>query len=287
MNNILTIGAAFYVLKQELERIYDASEAAAIAHEVLEYITGLGKLQRISAKDEQLTMEQLELFNNARSRLMTGEPLQYVTGIQWFMGKPFQVNKHVLIPRPETEELVQWIADEHKTKTGISILDIGTGSGCIPISLKLKLSHALVTSCDISTDALTIAQSNARKLEADVQFVELDFLHETQWAHLKKFDVIVSNPPYIPKSEEASLDKNVRDFEPGMALFVPDNDALLFYRKIAMFGKTHLKPEGAIYCELHRDYAKATQVMFEQMGYASVVLKKDMHGNDRMLKAML
>ena len=282
---MLSYQQAFYHSRLELEKIYDAHEATAIAHELLEHITGKNKLQRITEKETLLDKIQEEEFHKGIERLLQGEPLQYVTGIQWFMNKPFHVNKHVLIPRPETEELAQWIIDEWSDKKNIALLDIGTGSGCIPISLKLQLPNARITSIDISEDALKIAKRNADELKADITLLHRNFLNESNWQSIDTYNVIVSNPPYIPISEKDSLDKNVREYEPETALFVPDNDALLFYRKIALLGKEHLNEKGAIYCEVHKDYAEQTKELFENSGYVSE-LRKDMHGNERMVKAM-
>lgn len=283
---MLSLHDAFLRSKQELSCIYDAHEAGAISHELLEYITGLGRLQRLSEKEALFTPEQQAGFEKALDRLLLGEPLQYITGIQWFLGRCFQVNKEVLIPRPETEELVQWIIDDYRSMSSLNVLDIGTGSGCIPVSLKLGLHNVTVTSCDISEGALAMAQVNATNLNAAVDFRLVDFLDEKNWSLFGSYQVIVSNPPYIPISEKEVLDKNVRDFEPATALFVPDNDPLLFYKKIAAFGKEHLNPGGAIYCELHQDYAFITCDMFHDIGYEQVELRKDIHENFRMLKAM-
>lgn len=282
---MLSYLTAFQTLKKELTNLYDEGEAAAIAHEVMEHLTGYNKLQRLAEKERLFNEQQQSAFDEAQSRLLNGEPLQYITGVQWFLGKPFRVSKDVLIPRPETEELVTWIAEELKGHTNISILDIGTGSGCIPVSLKLFLPSANITSCDVSSAALDMAKKNAAALQAEVSFLQLDFLNQSNWQQLHRYDVIVSNPPYIPFSEQESLDKNVREFEPATALFVPDGDPLIFYRRIAMFGKDHLHDGGAIYCELHKDYAAETEQLFRQMGYTSTTLRKDMHGNMRMLKA--
>lgn len=282
---MLSLQDAFHTLRQVLYTVYDENEAAAIAHELLEHITGKNKLLRLSDKNLVFTAEQQKKFDNAKQRLLQGEPLQYITEVQWFLGNPFYVNKHVLIPRPETEELVQWIIDDGVDKENQKIFDIGTGSGCIPVSLKRKLPDAVITSCDISGEALHVARQNAERLHSPVNFIQMDFLEQTNWLQLDRFDVIVSNPPYIPFSERETLDKNVRDFEPSQALFVPEDDALLFYRNIALFGKTHLSPHGAIYCEVHRDFAVNAKMLFEEMSYKQVILRKDMHGNFRMLKA--
>jgi release factor glutamine methyltransferase len=281
---MLSYGDAFYQLKNELQSLYDAQESAAIAHELLYSITGKEKMDRLMQKDSLLTDTEQTEYTIAKANLLKGMPLQYATGIAWFMGRPFKVNEYVLIPRPETEELVDWIVKDHKNKHNISILDIGTGSGCIPILLQLAFPHATTLSCDISEEAINVAKENARKLEADVSFIKTDFLNQKMWCNFEQYDVIVSNPPYIPQKEYADMHTNVRDFEPSLALFVPDDDALLFYRNIAEFGKTNLKENGVIYCEVHKDYSVDTERMFKEKGYRTE-LRKDMHGNDRMLKA--
>jgi release factor glutamine methyltransferase len=282
--HVLSLNDAFYRLRNELQPLYGAQEAAAIAHEVIYYLTGLDKLKRIVEKEALLSPMQEMQYEQMLPQLRTGRPLQYVIGHSWFMERLFKVNEHVLIPRPETEELAQWIIDDHKEKN-IEVLEVGTGSGCIPISLKLALKLANISSCDISERALQVAQENAIHLGADINLLQLDFLQAEYRQQLGQYDVIVSNPPYIPFTERESLHQNVRDFEPGLALFVPGNDALLFYREIAKFGRTHLKPGGAIYCELHVDYAEQTRQLFEELGYTATI-RKDMHGNLRMLKAI-
>ena len=249
---------------------------------LLEHLTGITYTERL-VKDSPLTAEQELQLGIAKELLLKGVPIQHITQTAHFMGADYFVNEHVLIPRPETEELVQWIADEHKDAE-LTILDIGTGSGCIPISLKQLLPRAAITSIDVGADALKVAERNAATNNADVTFILLDFLNTGRWKELPTFDVIVSNPPYIPISEKEKLDKNVRDYETGTALFVPDNDALLFYRHIAQFGQTHLTVGGYIYCEVHQDYAADTLQMFDEEGYKTS-LRKDMFGNERMIQA--
>ena len=281
---MLSYGDAFYRLKNELLPIYDEGEAAAIAHELLSHITGLRKIDRLMKKNDPLSVAQIEAFEKGRRELLQGRPLQYVTGVAWFDGKEYKVNEHVLIPRPETEELVNWIINDAKDKQDISILDIGTGSGCIPIALKLGLPNAMVTACDISADALRVAKENARHLKADISFIKTDFLNQKMWANFDAYDIIVSNPPYIPRSEYENMHTNVRDHEPEIALFVPNDDALLFYRNIAEFAREHMKENGCIYCELHKDHAEESESMFMVKGYRTD-LQVDMHGNPRMIKA--
>ncbi len=277
-----TIGAAYYDLRSALTALYDEGEAAAIAHGALEHVTSLTGLQRLSQKYLLLSEAQYEAYAGAKAALLGGQPLQYVTGKAFFLGRRFLVSPAVLIPRPETEELVEWIISTARPK---SILDIGTGSGCIAVSLKLALPDCEVTVIDVSPEALAIARQNAQQLGAEVAAQQLDFLNAQSRDALPKFDVIVSNPPYIPLTEADSLHRNVRDHEPATALFVPGADPLLFYREIAAFGRTHLADGGAIFCELHRDYAVQTAELFCSHGYFSATLREDIHGAPRMLRA--
>ena len=282
--NMLTYNHAFYELRDEVEPLYDTNEATAIAHEVLRHITGLNKTQRLMQKDQEFTPEQLDKYTNMKGGLVHGKPLQYVLGTALFMGHDYAVNEHVLIPRPETEELVQWVISDWNDKTNSTIFDIGTGSGCIPIELKLAMPNASITACDISVNALLMAVENANNLHSDVKFKELDFMQQALWQRLPKYDVIVSNPPYIPVSEKDMLHANVKDHEPAQALFVPSEDPLVFYRHIALFGKTHLNKKGCIYCELHVNYALQVKDLFMASGYRQMEIREDMHGNMRMLK---
>lgn len=285
MQEAITINEAFFKTKSSMSKIYDDSEAKAIAHLLLENITGWSKLQRLMNKDQLLSPNQFQILNNSIVRLTKGEPLQYVLGEQYFMGLYFTVNSSVLIPRPETEELVQWIIDDNQSRQTCSIIDIGTGSGCIPISLKNKMKSTFITAVDLSVDAIKLAIHNAMKNQVLIDFLELDFLVEKNWLQLRKYDVIVSNPPYIPWSERAMIHQNVRDYEPAMALFVADDDPLIFYKKLVAFGKQHLNELGSIYCEIHQDFSEATKAVFLENGYKQVEIKKDIFGNPRMIKA--
>ncbi len=280
-----TLLSAYNNLKEALTSIYDAQEADAIAHMVMESITGLSKMQRLLQKTEQLTPEQGLILIQYEEQLLKATPVQYVLGKAWFMGQEYIVNEQVLIPRPETEELVQWITNDAKDKASLSIIDIGTGSGCIPIALKQSLPNASIQACDVSEGALQTAQENAKSLHAEIDFTLLDFLNAKSQEQLGQYDIIVSNPPYIPQNYKAEMHGNVKDFEPEIALFVPNIDPLLFYRAIADFGATHLNENGAIYCELHKDHALPTKDLFEEKNYTTVMLKEDMYGNLRMLKA--
>ncbi len=282
---VLTYYTAYRELINALTAIYDNREAAAIANIAMESITSSDRLQRIVKRDEALTESQQTSYYQYKDLLLLGTPIQYCTHQTIFMGNEYYVDNRVLIPRPETEELVDWILSDNKEQT-VSILDIGTGSGCIPISLKEGLADANITSLDISKGALEVAQKNATTHQAEINFQEFDFLNESQWDTLGRYNIIVSNPPYIPVSEQKNMHINVKDHEPQEALFVPEDDALLFYRKIALFGKQHIEDNGTIYCELHIDHAHQTKELFQQEGYASVEIRKDMHGNWRMLKAI-
>ncbi|RYH14765.1 peptide chain release factor N(5)-glutamine methyltransferase [archaeon] len=237
-----------------LSAIYAEGEAATISDWVIEHITGSKVSERALNPRKELTPEQASRQNHYLERLLTHEPVQYVLGEAWFCGLKFAVGPDVLIPRPETEELVEWVITNCRFPLDeLRILDIGTGSGCIAISLKRRLGKAQVWGCDLSTGALFLAKENAKNLGVDVNFLEIDFLSEQQRAALPVFDVIISNPPYIPESDKSSMHANVLDYEPHMALFVPNDDALIFYKAIADFGKDHLTRNGSIYMEIHED----------------------------------
>jgi release factor glutamine methyltransferase len=284
----MTIREAQQQLLQQLQALYDAREAANIADWVMEHITGKKKIDRLLVKDEQIKESESAALQRITLELLQHRPIQYVLGEAWFAGMRFFVNEDVLIPRPETEELVDWILEESqelKVKSQ-NVLDIGTGSGCIPIALKRKLPELLVVSVDTSAEALAVAAKNAENLQTPITLKQLDFLDETCWEDLGMFEIIVSNPPYIKQSEANTMAKHVTDFEPSVALFVPDNDALLFYRKIARFATTHLSADGMLFFEINEALGQDTINLLEQYGYHAE-LKKDLQGKDRMIKAVL
>jgi len=293
---MLSYSQAFYQLKERLQKIYDADEAAAITHMFVEHITGLGKADRLIHKDKLFNERQQQQYDIQAKELVKGKPFQYITNSSWFMGREFIVNEAVLIPRPETEELVQWITDDRKGQEKVRIADIGSGSGCIGLSLARLLPGSIVTCADISKEAIEVLKTNIewvlspeeKKAGADnITIKVLDILNETQRnKQLGRYDVIVSNPPYIPMKDKAKMHKNVTAYEPAIALYVPDADALLFYKAIVAFGKDHLREDGYIYCELDAGHAEECKVLFESAGYTAE-LRKDMHGNWRMLKAAL
>ncbi len=281
----MTIPEARKQLQDKLSTIYSKTEAGTISEWVIEHTTGTSRSDRILNKNPVLSELQTEFLKEAEKRLLTHEPVQYVLNEAWFCGMKFYVDKNVLIPRPETEELVEWIISNLKFPIDkLKILDIGSGSGCIPVALKRKLRKAEVWSCDISVDALKVAARNAETLGADVNFRQVDFLNPGERKKLSLFDIIVSNPPYVPEKDKEQMDPNVLNYEPHTALFVPDNDPLIFYRAIADFGKQHLSSNGSIFLELHEDFSKDVQSVFQQERF-STEIKTDMQGKERMLYA--
>lgn len=277
--------ASYYVLKQ-LRAIYDEGEASQVTDWIMEKITGSKKTERMLYKNSILTNDEEIQLRSCTGRLMQHEPIQYVLNESWFCGLKFYVDKTVLIPRPETEELVEWIISNCKFPVDeLKILDIGSGSGCIPISLKRRLKKAEVWSCDINKEALAVAQKNAAALGTDVNFILLDFLNTAEQAKLPKFDIVVSNPPYVPEKDKDSMKPNVLQYEPAAALFVPDKDPLVFYRAISEFGKEHLNTAGSIYCEIHEATGEEVVRLFNSYGFTTE-LKKDMQQKDRMVKVV-
>ena len=275
--------------RQALATIYSTSEAEHITDWVFEQVTGKKKLERRGLKAGDLSPDQLLLLKNHLSQLESYTPVQYVLGEAWFYKRKFLVNKHVLIPRPETEELVEWIIQEIKQRENsgsCTILDIGTGSGCIPISIKKEIPGCIVSALDVSEEALVVAKRNATDNQADVHFLELNFLDEQEWETLSNFDIIVSNPPYIPLTEKGMLDKNVTDFEPSIALFVEDGNPFIFYIEIVRFAKKHLSPGGKVFVEVHEDFAGDVKTIFENSGFVATI-KKDIYGKERMVGSQL
>lgn len=283
----MTISEAARFSTYKLKEIYDEGESEAITDWVMEYLFNQKRSSRTPNSKKELTSEQVIQLDTIISRLLTHEPLQYVLNEAWFCGFKFYVDKNVLIPRPETEELVEWIITNCKFPIDtLSILDIGTGSGCIPVTLKRRLGRAEVSSCDVSPEALKIATQNAKTMNVDINLIQLDFLSREERNKLPSFDIIVSNPPYVPEKDKLQMRPNVLNYEPATALFVPDNDPLVFYKAIADFGKDHLLKNGVIYTEIHKDLGSAVVELFESKGY-STELKKDMQENERMVRAVI
>ena len=267
---------------KQLSSIYEKGEAEAITKIAIEYFTKIELSKILINGDKIIDTNIYEKLEDALVQLLKNKPIQYITGYCWFYNLQFKVNEHVLIPRTETEELVFEIISKIKKNNFKKIIDIGTGSGCIPISIKKNVIDATVTAIDVSKDALLIAKQNAVLNNVTIKFKEIDFLNESQYNNLETFDVIISNPPYIPENEKNSLAKNVTDYEPLLALFVPQNDPLLFYKKILIFAETHLNKDGFIFLETHENFAKETAKLFVDKNY-NVVIKKDMQEKERML----
>jgi release factor glutamine methyltransferase len=281
----MTIRSAQQQLRAQLTTLYEPREAETITNWAMDHITGLQKTGRLLIIDQELSPEWQAELNRITQELVNHRPIQYVLGEAWFAGLKFLVNEHVLIPRPETEELVQWLLDAvHSAEEPIQVLDIGTGSGCIPITLKHKKPALTISAVDVSEAALTVARSNAAALGIEVDWLALDFLDEKNWQQLPLFDCIISNPPYVKESERGQMARHVLDYEPALALFVPDEDALLFYRKIALFGGAHLRKAGTIFLEINESLGKAVIELFAGLGYRTE-LRKDLQGRDRMVRA--
>ena len=270
-------------IRDALKGYYPDSEALALAKMLLVEVFGFSTLELYGGKDKEFSEKHRSVLDEMIRRLLKNEPIQYIIGIESFFGLTFEVNPNVLIPRPETQELVSWIIEDYQSDDSVRILDIGTGSGCIPISLAKQLSKAEVESWDISEGALEVASRNCERNEVKVLLRQKDVLKATPEGNL--YDVIVSNPPYITNKEKVEMESNVLDWEPSLALFVPDEDPLLFYRKIAQLGCDMLKEGGSLYFEINRAYGEETILMLKELGYNQIELKKDSWGNDRMIKA--
>jgi release factor glutamine methyltransferase len=287
----MTIQQTYIDFKIRLESIYEDREADNIADWVFEKITGLKKWERRNNSLQLSEIHQHQL-DQSLAELLQHKPVQYVLKEAWFYKRNFYVDENVLIPRPETEELVEWIVADARSamfdlpfKNKFRIIDIGTGSGCIPVSLKKEIPNAHVTAIDISQKVVFVASKNAKDLSADIDFLQIDFLNAQEWNSFEQFDIIVSNPPYIPIKEKEILAKNVTEFEPGIALFVADDDPFIFYKKIGTFSQLHLSANGKIYVEVHEEYANQIKSIFENEGLITTI-KKDIYGKERMVRAM-
>ncbi|MFV8375293.1 peptide chain release factor N(5)-glutamine methyltransferase [Flavobacterium sp. LB1P71] len=273
---------------EALTPIYDAGEAESFFYLILEEKHQLKRIDLALHPDLAFSEEEIVVWNFILEPLKKEIPIQYLLGKTSFYGLEFEVNENVLIPRPETEELVDWIIKDKATphnNQGLKILDIGTGSGCIAISLAKNIPNAQVFAIDVSQKALTTAQKNAQINGVNVTFINQNIL-ETGDLH-QQFDIVVSNPPYVRNLEKEEIKKNVLDNEPHLALFVEDNDALIFYKKIAELAQKNLVPNGQLYFEINQYLGKEMVELLEKMNFAAIELRKDIYGNDRMMKADL
>lgn len=257
-------------------------EASALAFMLIEETTQLSKAQILTSDCDGTDADSL--LSMAQT-IASGTPIQQVLGYAYFCGLKLKVTPSVLIPRPETEELVRWVVDESPAPR--SILDIGTGSGCIAIALAKALPQTRLTAIDISDEALAVARENAKMHDADIDFIQADILNPNPSLANNRYDVIVSNPPYICNKEADEMEKNVLDHEPHVALFVPDDDPLLFYRAIAEKTLTMLTPDGTLFFEINRLYAQELTTMLQSMGFQHITVRQDQFNNNRMLRASL
>lgn len=269
-------------LWKPLTSIYDENEARAVVRLVLEKHYGLTMSDIVLGKEQMLPAEELQAIIE---QLLTGEPVQYVLGLAEFGPHCFRVAPGVLIPRPETYELCRWILQSTGGQPPCAILDIGTGSGCIACTLAAALPEAEVTAWDISEEALNIARENAKRTHVHVSFTQADVLNLKDIVNRERWDMVVSNPPYICQKERAAMEQNVLEHEPSIALFVPDNDPLLFYRTIAEYGQKALKPDGWLYFEINPVYADDMREMLSVMSYHNIEIKEDQFGKQRMIRA--
>ena len=261
-------------------RQYSTEEAENLVNWLLEHHLGLRRVDMMHFWDEEHLPEALKLDFE---KLKAGEPIQYILGKGPFYGREFLVNEHTLIPRNETEELVHLIIKENP-QSGLKILDIGTGTGCIPISLDLEMKSPEIYGIDISEKALEVARNNGELLKTNVSFLKCDILNGMP--QVPELDILVSNPPYVPEAEKFEMHRNVLDFEPVLALFVPDQDPLLFYRVIGEKGKQLLKPGGKLYFEIHEKFGSEVAELLTSLGYQDVKLVRDLNGKERIASAI-
>ena len=265
-----------------LSEEFTIGEIRAFTTLILKEVCNLSFSDIVACKFTELSDNEKQNIISIVKRLQNGEPIQYILGVTEFYGLDFKVTSSVLIPRPETEELIELIRNDYNPETELSLIDLGTGSGCIPISLAKLFPNSNVSAIDISEKALEVAQSNAQNLNVKIDFYQQNLLEDIQLN--QKFDVIVSNPPYIRNLEKEEMHQNVLNFEPHLALFVENENALIFYERVLVFAENHLNQNGTIYCEINQYLGQETKQLFEK-NYEFVTIYKDISGNDRMLKA--
>lgn len=269
--------------KQKLLDLYSENEADSLLFMLFSDFVNLSKSDVVLNPGKIVSEQELLKIEFAVKDLLNNKPIQYILGKAEFYDMTFEVSPDVLIPRPETEELVDLILKENTVSSEIAILDVGTGSGCIAISLKKHLQNSAVTAIDISPGALDVAGKNAQLNNVIINFRQIDFLDNNQRKKLPEFDIIVSNPPYVRRSEKKQMKRNVLDYEPDAALFVDDEDPLRFYVAIAEFAKEHLKMNGKIYCEINQYLGDKTTKAFTDRGFEKVNIIEDINGNERFL----
>jgi len=266
-----------------LSASYTASEINEILLLAAESVSGRSRTQILCDRHTKFSENEAQKLKKIALRLQNGEPIQYILGETWFFGTRFFVNKNTLIPRPETEELVEWILAENTQAS--DVLDIGTGSGCIAVALARANAQFRVTAIDISPAALKIARKNGAAAGVEVDFLQENILKVPNFG--KKWNIIVSNPPYIPENEMVEMDKKITLHEPSLALFVPADNPLIFYEKIGVFASKHLSDCGKLYLEIHRNFGARAKALLQSLGFKNITVKKDISGNERMLRAAL
>ncbi len=277
------LGELQSLMRKELEDYYPSVELRGIINGLFSHLTGFTTGQMVLEKERRLTESEIHFLQLCLKRLKNHEPLQYITGTAYFHGLEFKVSPAVLIPRPETEELVEWIVQQHgKAGEPLSILDIGTGSGCIAISLKAKIPEAVLFAIDVSEKAMAVARENAHELGTEVFFESVDILDAEARSALLKFDLIVSNPPYVTPADREKMLPNVTDHEPALALFV-EEDPLIFYKEIIAFSEDHLAEGGSLYFECNESNATEVAGLLKRAGFKHVEVRKDMQDKDRMI----
>ncbi len=272
-------------IQSHLHGFYPGNEIKQFEFLIFNHLLSYSKIDIHLNNQKPISDEIFQQVAGIVSQLKEHKPIQYILGKTEFFGINMLVNENVLIPRPETEELVKWILDDHSYAKPY-ILDIGTGSGCIALALASNCKDSKIEANDISMPALNLAKKNAAINNVNILFFRCDIFNPSTYPRNSLYDVIVSNPPYVRGSEKDLMDRNVLDFEPGIALFVDDNDPLLFYKTIAEFGKNYLKPGGTVYFEINEAFGKGVVSLLNTMGYSDITLRKDISGKDRMVKAI-
>jgi release factor glutamine methyltransferase len=285
MASIISIKKVISNIKYELKEFYPMNEIDSFVYLIFDQLFNYSRTKLLISNDIEISEESYQMILQIIYELKSYKPIQYILGNTEFYNLPYYVTSDVLIPRPETEELVDWIIQENKNSS-LKILDIGTGSGCIAISLAKNIHGSLVFASDISNDALILTRKNSKLNNTDIQILHLDILKQDILLK-ERFDIIVSNPPYITEKEKSLMHKNVLDFEPELALFVSNENPLIFYQAIINFSLNHLNPGGKIYFEINEAFGKETSVLLEENSFHNIDLKKDINGKDRMLRGIL
>lgn len=282
--NPISILQKYKSICKSLEGIYDMAEAQAMARILVEKVTGIRAHDALANPNLLLSLSQIEILDSYVQELKLQKPIQYILGETEFFGISLKVNPNVLIPRPETEELVEWIIKSNDS-TFPTVLDIGTGSGCIAISIAKHTPAARVYGIDISMESISLAKQNSIRANTSITFIQADILDQSIQIEGSPFDIIVSNPPYVRESEKELMHPNVLENEPHLALFVIDQDPLIFYKAIAEFAKNNLNRNGIVYCEINEAFGKETAKVFEDYDFKNIEVREDINGKKRMLRA--